>query len=137
MTMNWLDIVLLVILAISVFGGLKNGLIKGVLGLAGIIVGVVLSGIYYVNLAESLTFIPHVDDIQHVVTIDHHGLDQPLLPVAPRLLEGTGPPILARRTRHERALGRQQPLLVAARMGATEIRDVVVDRPTQVGLEPA
>jgi len=57
--MNWLDIILIVILAISVFGGLRNGLIKGVLGLAGIIVGVVLAGMYYVTLAGSLTFIPH------------------------------------------------------------------------------
>lgn len=57
--MNWLDIILIVILAMAVFGGLKNGLIKGVLGLAGIIVGVVLAGIYYVALAENLTFIAH------------------------------------------------------------------------------
>ena len=56
--MNWLDIVILVILAVSVFSGLKNGIIKAVLSLAGIIVGVILAGRYYVTLAGQLTFIP-------------------------------------------------------------------------------
>ena len=57
--MNWLDIVILVIVAASTFAGLRNGLIKTVLSLAGLIVGVMLAGRYYVSLAEKLTFIPN------------------------------------------------------------------------------
>lgn len=55
--MNWLDIVILVALAIAVLVGLKFGLIKAVLLLAGIIVGVVLAGHYSAALGERLTFI--------------------------------------------------------------------------------
>ena len=57
--MNGLDIVLLVILAVSTIIGLKTGLIKAVLSLAGMIIGVILAGNYYVLLSERLTFIPH------------------------------------------------------------------------------
>lgn len=55
--MNWLDIVILIALAIAVLVGLKFGLIKAVLLLAGIIVGVVLAGQYSGPLGERLTFI--------------------------------------------------------------------------------
>ncbi len=64
--MNWLDIVIIVVIAISVFGGLKNGLIKAVLSLAGLIVGVVLAGRYYTPISEQLTFIPQ-DNIARIV----------------------------------------------------------------------
>jgi len=55
--MNWLDIVILVVLVIAAFMGLRMGLIKAVLLLAGIIVGVVLAGHYAGPLGERLTFI--------------------------------------------------------------------------------
>jgi membrane protein required for colicin V production len=55
--MNWLDIVILVVLAIAVLIGLKFGLIKTVLLLVGVIVGVVLAGHYSGPLGERLTFI--------------------------------------------------------------------------------
>lgn len=55
--MNWLDIVILVVLAIAVVTGLKMGLIKAVLLVVGIIVGVVLAGHYSGALGERLTFI--------------------------------------------------------------------------------
>lgn len=55
--MNWLDIVILVVLAIAVVTGLKMGLIKAVLLVVGIIVGVVLAGHYSGPLGERLTFI--------------------------------------------------------------------------------
>lgn len=64
--MNWLDIVIIVVIAISAFGGLKNGLIKAVLSLAGLIVGVVLAGRYYTPISEQLTFIPQ-DNIARIV----------------------------------------------------------------------
>jgi len=56
--MNWLDIVIIVAIAITTFIGLKFGLIKAVLSLAGLIVGVILAGLYYIPLSEQLTFIP-------------------------------------------------------------------------------
>lgn len=56
--MNWLDIVIVVILVISLAGGVRNGAIKSILSLAGVIIGVVLAGRYYTPLAGILTFIP-------------------------------------------------------------------------------
>ncbi len=56
--MNWLDIVIIVALAISTFLGLRTGIIKAVLSLAGLIVGVILAGHLYVPLSEQLSFIP-------------------------------------------------------------------------------
>jgi len=59
--MNWLDIVILVIVVVSIFLGLRIGIIKAALSLAGVIVGVILAGHYYVPLAEQLTFISQED----------------------------------------------------------------------------
>ena len=64
--MNWLNIVIIIVIVISAFGGLKNGLIKAVLSLAGLIVGVVLAGRYYIPLSEQLAFIPQ-DNIARIV----------------------------------------------------------------------
>jgi len=55
--MNWLDIVILVILVVNAFVGLKIGIIKAVLSLVGVIVGVILAGQFYLQLGERLTFI--------------------------------------------------------------------------------
>ncbi len=55
--MNWLDIAILVVLAIAIFLGLKIGVIKTALSLAGLIVGIILAGRYYTPLAKQLTFI--------------------------------------------------------------------------------
>jgi membrane protein required for colicin V production len=55
---NWLDIVIIVALAATIFFGLKTGIIKAGLSLAGIIVGVLLAGYFYVPLSEQLSFIP-------------------------------------------------------------------------------
>ena len=59
--MNWLDIVIIVAIAISTFIGLRAGIIKAVLSLAGLIVGVILAGRYYVPFSEQLTFISQAD----------------------------------------------------------------------------
>lgn len=56
--MHWLDIIIIVVIAITTLIGLKIGLIKAVLSLAGLIIGVILAGRYYVPLAEQLAFIP-------------------------------------------------------------------------------
>ena len=55
--MNWLDIVILVPLAITTLLGLKTGLIKAVLSMVGVIVGVILAGRLYMPLSQLLTFI--------------------------------------------------------------------------------
>tara|TARA_Y100000310_G_scaffold292255_1_gene320879 strand:+ start:178 stop:654 length:477 start_codon:yes stop_codon:yes gene_type:complete len=56
--MNWLDIVIIAVLVPGAFTGLRTGLIKASLSLAGLIVGINLAGRYYLALAEQLTFIP-------------------------------------------------------------------------------
>ena len=56
--MNWLDLVLIVALIIFTLIGLRVGIIRAALSLAGLIVGVILAGRYYVPLSEQLTFIP-------------------------------------------------------------------------------
>lgn len=56
--MNWLDIGILVIMATSAFLGLRIGIIKAILSLAGLVVGVILAGRFYSPLAGQLSFIP-------------------------------------------------------------------------------
>jgi membrane protein required for colicin V production len=48
--MSWLDIVLLVILAVAAFTGLRAGLIKSVLAFAGMIAGIFLAMRFYDDL---------------------------------------------------------------------------------------
>jgi len=55
--MNWLNIIIIVVIAIATFLGLKIGIIRAVLSLAGLIVGVILAGRYSVPLSHQLTFI--------------------------------------------------------------------------------
>jgi len=55
--MNWLDIAIIVALAVSVFSGLKTGIIRSVLSLVGLVAGVILAGRFYTALAPRLTFI--------------------------------------------------------------------------------
>jgi len=56
--MTWLDLVIVIAIAISTFLGLRTGIIKAVLSLAGLIVGVILAGRYYVPFSEQLSFVP-------------------------------------------------------------------------------
>ncbi len=56
--MNWLDFLLIIFIIISAIAGLRAGVIKSLLSLAGIIVGVVLAGRYYITFAEKITLIP-------------------------------------------------------------------------------
>jgi len=55
--MSWLDIVIVVAIALSTFLGFRTGLIKAVLLLAGLIVGIILAGRYYAPFSEQLAFI--------------------------------------------------------------------------------
>jgi len=52
--MNWLDIVILVALALAAVGGLSIGLIRAALSLVGLILGVVLAGHFYVPFSHLL-----------------------------------------------------------------------------------
>ncbi|MBE9482755.1 MAG: CvpA family protein [Chloroflexi bacterium] len=55
--MNWLDIVIIVAIAIPTVIGLRVGIIKAAFSLAGLIVGIILAGYYYIPLSERLSFI--------------------------------------------------------------------------------
>lgn len=56
---SWLDIILIIVMAIAAFQGFKTGIIKAVILLIGVIVGVILAGRFYASLAGQLAFIPH------------------------------------------------------------------------------
>ncbi len=68
--MNWLDIVILVILTVFTFLGLKRGLIQAVVPLFGLILAIYLAGRLQDSLADSLSFI----DNQSVANIVAFGL---------------------------------------------------------------
>ncbi len=55
--MNWLDIIIIVLIIVPGFIGLKAGIIKALFTVAGIIVGVVLAGRLSDSLGGALTFI--------------------------------------------------------------------------------
>lgn len=56
--MNWLDIAIIVVVVVATFWGLRIGIIKAILSLAGLIIGVILAGRFYGPLSGQLTFIP-------------------------------------------------------------------------------
>lgn len=53
--MNWLDIVIIVVAVLLGLAGLRQGIIKTVFGIAGLIGGIVLAGRYYDELAAVLS----------------------------------------------------------------------------------
>ncbi len=57
--MNWLDIVLVIAIAVSALIGVKKGVIGIALTLAGLVIGVFLAGRYYILLSQYLSFISH------------------------------------------------------------------------------
>ena len=59
--MNWLDIVILVPIAISTFVGFGKGLIKMVFSLVGIILGVILAGQFYDTVGSWFSFFGNED----------------------------------------------------------------------------
>jgi membrane protein required for colicin V production len=59
--MNWVDIVIIIYLAISVISGLVQGLIKTLLSFVGVIIGVFLAAHFYKQLGDVLTFISNRD----------------------------------------------------------------------------
>ena len=55
--MNWLDIVIIALIIISVFSGLMLGFITALLSAVGMIGGVILASNFYKELAGTMTFI--------------------------------------------------------------------------------
>jgi len=55
--MNWVDIVIIIYLAISIISGFMQGLIRTVLSIAGLIVGILLASHFYKQFGDILTFI--------------------------------------------------------------------------------
>ena len=52
--MNWLDILIIVVLVLLGVAGLRQGMVRTVFGIAGLIGGIVLAGRYYDELAALL-----------------------------------------------------------------------------------
>jgi membrane protein required for colicin V production len=52
--MNWLDIVIIVVAVLAGIAGLRQGIIRTVFGIAGLIGGIILAGCYYDELAALL-----------------------------------------------------------------------------------
>ena len=59
--MNWLDIMIMVTLAWFTLTSLTTGLIREALSLAGLIIGILLAGRYYTQVAQQLHFISNQD----------------------------------------------------------------------------
>jgi len=59
--MNWVDVVLIIFLVISVFSGIAQGLIRSLLSIVGLIFGIVLASNFYQQLGGALGFISNPD----------------------------------------------------------------------------
>ena len=59
--MNWVDIVIIIYLVLSVISGLAQGLIRTLLSIIGLIVGIMLASHFYKQLGNVLTFISNKD----------------------------------------------------------------------------
>ena len=56
--MNWVDIVVIIILALSFVGGLKEGAVKSFFSLIALIIAIPLTGVSYRLIATILSFLP-------------------------------------------------------------------------------
>jgi membrane protein required for colicin V production len=54
MTFNWMDILILVILAVTLILGLIKGFIRQVIGLAAVVVGLLLAATYYLPVSRTV-----------------------------------------------------------------------------------
>ncbi len=64
--MNWVDIVIIIYLLLSVVAGIAQGLIRSLFSIIGLIVGIVLAARFYQQLGNILTFI-HNSDVANIV----------------------------------------------------------------------
>jgi membrane protein required for colicin V production len=59
--MNWVDIVIIIYLALSIISGFAQGLIRTLLSIIGLIIGIILAAHFYKQLGNILTFISNRD----------------------------------------------------------------------------
>lgn len=64
---NWLDWLLAVIVALSVFSGASEGFVRGLVGLASLIVGLIVAGQGYHAFGDWLSSFIHSSDVAHGV----------------------------------------------------------------------
>ncbi|MCK9487356.1 MAG: CvpA family protein [Dehalococcoidia bacterium] len=55
--MNWIDLLIVAVIAWTAFNGFRTGLIRQVVWLTAIVVGIVLAGLLYDDLAANLDFV--------------------------------------------------------------------------------
>ena len=69
--MNWVDVVIIIYLALSIISGFAQGLIRSLLSIIGLIVGILLASHFYKQLGDILTFISNrnVADIVAFIVI--------------------------------------------------------------------
>ena len=63
--MNWLDILILLSLLLSVLGGLFTGFLRGIISLIGLIAGIVIAGRLYPTFAPAFAFI-HTEALANI-----------------------------------------------------------------------
>jgi membrane protein required for colicin V production len=56
--MNWLDAILIIFGLIALLGGLRTGIIRSIIPLAGLIIGLFLALRYYLPFGELMSFLP-------------------------------------------------------------------------------
>jgi membrane protein required for colicin V production len=59
--MNWVDVVIIIYLALSIITGFAQGLIRTLLSIIGLIIGILLASHFYKQLGDILTFISNRD----------------------------------------------------------------------------
>ena len=67
--MSWLDIAIIVVILIPTLLGLKNGLVKALFTIVGLIVGIILAGRYYDNLASIVSDAAWAKIVAYVVIL--------------------------------------------------------------------
>ena len=65
--MNWLDIVIILVIAFFVVSAFQTGLIREVVTLVSVVVGVIAAGLFYDNLARDVLSFIEDDDVARVV----------------------------------------------------------------------
>ncbi len=65
--MNWLDIVIILVIAFFVLSAFQSGLIREVVTLVSVVVGVIVAGLFYDELARDVLSFIEDDDVAGVV----------------------------------------------------------------------
>ncbi len=65
--MNWLDIVIILVIAFFALSAFQSGLIREVVTLVSVVVGVIVAGLFYDDLARDVLVFIEDDDVARVV----------------------------------------------------------------------